>query len=238
MPRWCAAALLTLTLLLAAVSQAQAQPAAATRPAWTGQLENTPIRQGTAQASVSTSRPALNGNVEPAPGGLIDFRRLALSLAIVLSLIFALRWVTKRYFPGIAGAKSAGAVRVLGRSPVSPKQQVVLLQVGRRVLVVADNGTQMNPLSEITDADEVAQLVGQLTAPAAPPNREFEREFDKADEKLQETVNQQPLAEQMPNPDEAEIPRPGDAAEVGSAHNEINGLMEKVRVLAKELGQS
>ena len=37
-----------------------------------------------------------------------------------------------------------------------------MLRVGRRLLVVADGGGQMNTLSEITDADEVAALLGQL----------------------------------------------------------------------------
>src|SRR4029077_6101766 len=54
------------------------------------------------------------------------------------------------------------AVQVLSRSPLTPRQQVVLLKVGRRVLVVADNGSQMNSLCQITDPDEVAGLVGQL----------------------------------------------------------------------------
>ena len=80
---------------------------------------------------------------------------------VVLGLIFALAVGRASGFSrhGRAG-EARGVVRVLSRTPVTPKQQVLLVQVGRRVLVVADNGTQMNPLSEITDPDEVAAAGG------------------------------------------------------------------------------
>lgn len=88
--------------------------------------------------------------------------RVLLALAAVVGLIFLLRWAARRFF-GLPTARGASqVVQVLSRSVISPKQQLVLVKVGRRVVVAADNGSQLTSLSEITDPDEVAALVGQL----------------------------------------------------------------------------
>ncbi len=59
-------------------------------------------------------------------------------------------------------------MRLLSRTVLSPKQQVLLLQVGRRVIVVGDGGAAgMRPLCEITDPDEVAALVGDAKSAEA-----------------------------------------------------------------------
>ena len=87
---------------------------------------------------------------------------MLLALAVVIALILLLRWGGRRMFGLPGGGRASHAVQVLSRSALTPRQQVVLLKVGRRVLVVADNGSQMNSLCQITDPDEVAGLVGQL----------------------------------------------------------------------------
>ena len=145
-------ALLLLALMICIPAAAQT-----TRPAPTGVYENEFIRK---TDNAPTTRQA--GAVNPSTSyNSLDARRVIFALALVIALIFGLRWVVKKYFPSVIGG-SNGAVRVLSRSPLSPKQHVLLVQVGKRVLVVADNGTQINPLSEITDPDEVALLVGQI----------------------------------------------------------------------------
>ena len=66
---------------------------------------------------------------------------------------------------------------------MSPKQQVLLLQVGRRVVVIGDGGgAGMRPLCEITDPDEVAALVGDLKSAdaAIAPARSFGTLFKRA----------------------------------------------------------
>jgi len=54
------------------------------------------------------------------------------------------------------------AMKILSRLVISPKQQLLMIQIGRRIVVVGDAGGQMSPLSEITDSDEAAALVAQL----------------------------------------------------------------------------
>jgi flagellar biogenesis protein FliO len=83
-------------------------------------------------------------------------------------------------------AQGATALRVVGRTSLSPRHTVHLLSVGRRVLIVG-TGPQGAPslLGELTDSDEIQQLVplraedrdddgtisGPTAGPAAPPPR-------------------------------------------------------------------
>jgi flagellar biogenesis protein FliO len=81
---------------------------------------------------------------------------------VVVVLILLMRVVGKRFF-GVAGARrDTRAVQVMSRSSYSPRHEIVTLRVGRRLLVLADGGGQVNKLTEITDPDEVAAFVGQL----------------------------------------------------------------------------
>jgi flagellar biogenesis protein FliO len=145
---------------------------------------------------------------------------VALALAVVIGLVILLRWLARRWFPNVTGARAAGVVRVLAKSSVTPKQQVLLVQVGRRIIVACDNGTQMNALSEISDPDEVASLVGQLNGSDAPAKEVFaaalgdaKREFD------------------------AEPAPAVEAAPPDPTHGELAGLAQKVRLLAQQLGK-
>ena len=132
-------------------------------PAAVSKYEGKPIRRadaipGDGAGGADTAAPA-DATATPAAG--LSTSRLILALAVVLGLIFGLRYLARRAFPQAAGGRPTGAVRVLGRTSVAPRQQVMLLQVGRRVLVVGDSGGAMRSLAEISDPDEVASLIGQ-----------------------------------------------------------------------------
>jgi flagellar biogenesis protein FliO len=162
--------------------------------------------------------------------------RVMTALAVVVILILLLRWAAKRFF-GVSGAgRSTRAVQVLSRSPISPRQQLVLLRVGRRLLVVADGGGQMNTLSEITDPDEVAALIGQLQDDHGERATKtfgslfgkmrgtYEAEADSAD-----AEPASPAPGRMAEHDEGE----NDPAVVSTRH-ELSGLMDKVRMLSRQ----
>src|SRR5688572_27254666 len=110
-----------------------------------------------ANATTSTSQPA------SAAAPTLDSGQLVLALFAVLALIVLLRWALRKLVPGALGRSSRG-VRIVGRTYLAPKQQVLILQVGRRLLIVGDSGQQLNTLCEITDPDESAALLGQLNA--------------------------------------------------------------------------
>jgi len=85
------------------------------------------------------------------------------ALGLVIGLVLAARWVVVKV-GGRPVAASNSAVELLSRTAVAPKSHVLLLRVGRRVLVVGDAGGELRPLGEIDDADEVADLLGAVTA--------------------------------------------------------------------------
>ena len=116
----------------------------------------------------------MNPSVKPRPtcrrsatGGGIDLWRLTLSLGAVVGAILGLKVVAGRWLGAAGGATAGRAVRVVSRTPIGPRQQVVVLQVGRRVVVACDSGGRVTTLSEITDADEVASLLGTASGGGA-----------------------------------------------------------------------
>lgn len=199
----------------------------ATRPAAASMYDGQPIRRAAPEASAT--QPSMQAS-EPSPrrssSGFVDMQRVAIALALVLALVFILRGLGRKFFPNVTGGRSGGVVRVLARSPVAPRQQVLLLQIGRRVLVVADNGTQLSALSEIRDADEIAQLAGQLAGTGRAEKEAFAAAFDEAQRDF------------LPPPatSEPESPEPRDPA-IAETQGEIAGLVEKVRVLTRQLGR-
>lgn len=160
---------------------------------------------------------------EQKPG--FDWQRLAMALAIVMGLIFGLKYIVGRLYPSVSANKGGKAVRVLARSPIAPKQQVLLLQVGKRVIVVADSAGQLSTLSQIDDADEIASLVGQIDNIDVPaPRTRFGNMFRRAQEEYVEPVPDlasEPVEQAEPSQDIAE------------AQSEISGLIERMRTLTK-----
>ncbi|HAW95818.1 MAG TPA: hypothetical protein DCX60_06040, partial [Phycisphaerales bacterium] len=51
-----------------------------------------------------------------------------------------------------------GVASIMARYPVARGEHVVLLEVGRRILVVHQASGSMTTLSELTDRDEVADM--------------------------------------------------------------------------------
>ncbi len=186
-----------------------------------------PIQAQTTQpASVYDNQPLKRARSEvaaPAPGdGSFDWSRLVLAMAVVFGLIVILRYVVGKMYPGVRAAKGARVVRVLSRSPIAPKQQVMLLQVGKRVIVIGDSGGQLSSLSEISDPDEVAALVGQLENVETPVTASrFSSLFNKAQDDFEEKPAN-------PSPEPAEASR-----EIEEAQSEISGLIDRMRMLTR-----
>src|SRR6185295_17419760 len=106
--------------------------------------------------------------------------RVAWSLALVIGIIIGLRLLAKWYLPGSAGRGGSGAVQVLLRQPIAPRQQIVIMKVGSRLLVVGDSGQQMNTLCEITDPDEIAAMLSQI--PTQTPHSIFSSKKTKLED--------------------------------------------------------
>lgn len=117
----------------------------------------------------ATGSEASSGVTAPSGRGAQDALEVGGSLAGVIFLIFVLRMLIRRAQAARSGgsilgrAKApSGVASILARYPVGRGQQVALLAVGQRILVVHQSGGAMVTLSEITDAEEVAQLRAQV----------------------------------------------------------------------------
>lgn len=86
------------------------------------------------------------------------YRSGFVSLGVVLGVIGAVYWLTRKLVPALASSDGT-AVRVVARTALSPKHNVALLRVGRRFVLVGLSGERMSPLAEITDGEEVAELL-------------------------------------------------------------------------------
>jgi flagellar biogenesis protein FliO len=82
------------------------------------------------------------------------------SLAIVLGLFVVIAWCAKRTSPQAASLLPKEAVEVLGRAVLATRQQVQLVRVGNKVLLVAVTPTTAQTLTEITAPADVEHLLG------------------------------------------------------------------------------
>lgn len=167
----------------------------------------------------------------------LETPRVALALAAVITLILLLRFGAKRFLDLPGGQRSTGAVQVLSRTLLAPRQHVLLLKVGKRIIVVGESGGQMSSLGDIADPDEVASLVGhireeKLTVSAKAFGSLFRRAKDDLEEAPETEANPPaPISDQF-----AETP-PEDP-EVASTREEISDLMQKVRGLSRQFNGS
>ncbi|WP_037247164.1 flagellar biosynthetic protein FliO [Rhodopirellula baltica] len=104
------------------------------------------------------------------------------SLAIVLALFCGLVWVSRRFGGGSAASKplSAATLSPLGHIMLDPRTKLLLVKCGRRVLVLSQTSTGVTPISEVTDPDEVRELIascsGEARAVFEQTMRQIERE--------------------------------------------------------------
>jgi flagellar biosynthetic protein FliO len=83
------------------------------------------------------------------------------AMTLVLGLIFGLRFALRKLAPAASvGSGQSRLVEVLSRTPVGPKQQVLLLRVADRLLLVGAGSDGMSTLAEITDPEQMADLIG------------------------------------------------------------------------------
>lgn len=80
------------------------------------------------------------------------------SLAAVLGLFFVLMWFVKRSNPKVLTALPNEAVEVLGHAPLSGKQQMQLVRLGNKLLLLSISQNGAEQIGELTDPDEVERV--------------------------------------------------------------------------------
>ena len=82
------------------------------------------------------------------------------SLMIVIGLFLGIAWMYRKTLSSSLGGLPAQVVKVLGRTPLAARQQLVLVRFGSKLVLVSLVQGEARPISEITDPLEVDQLAG------------------------------------------------------------------------------
>jgi flagellar biogenesis protein FliO len=122
-----------------------------------------PLPGGEKEIAAATEGGQMDGE------GARDILQVGGGLAGVLLLIWLLRALVRKSSRTGAGRgllarvrAPAGVASILARYPVARGEHVVLLEVGRRILVVHQASGSMTTLSELSDRDEVADIRARI----------------------------------------------------------------------------
>lgn len=190
-----------------------------------------------AETSESAPGSADVGNVKETSEGFAGVARTGAALAFVVTLVLLLAWGYRKA-TGDRSVRGPNAATVLARNPISPRAGVVLIKVGRRVLVCGESsGHPLSTLSEITDADEVAELEGRLSGNRPEPKQPFVMAMADADAEYSADDVE---TSDYPDPADSEVAAAlgNDLAantEVDQTKGELAGLMERVRTITRHL---
>jgi len=86
------------------------------------------------------------------------------ALGVVIALIFLTRAVLTRMSGTPAAAKNHAVGEVLTRIAIAPKNHIVLVRLGQRVLVLGDGPNGLSLLTELSEPEEVAEVLRTVTA--------------------------------------------------------------------------
>lgn len=244
--------------LSAAASSVRAQDTAAVQAA---QVPAAQVQVGSQAATAVAAAPSVSSTAAASPIGGNEIRRARQpdgaapagsmnnavmetvrvlgALALVIGAIVILKVVAGQ----VLGIKSAGAnankgVRVLSRTMIGPKQQMILMQVGRKLVLVSDCAGKVVPVTEVTDPDEVAELAGQALGTATRAG-EFTAALQGNTTRYQDNeVSSRGESEYEPVEDELSSDDRGVTAEPSRRGSdearELSGLADKVRRLGRQ----
>ncbi len=82
------------------------------------------------------------------------------SLAVVLAVFFAFVWITRSAAPKGMAPLAKEVVESLGRAPLLGRQQMQLIRIGNKLVLLSVTPTGADALTEITDPEEVDRLAG------------------------------------------------------------------------------
>ncbi|MHC4774872.1 MAG: flagellar biosynthetic protein FliO [Planctomycetota bacterium] len=97
-----------------------------------------------------------------------EILRVGWALGAVVALLLLLRVGLRRLGGPLAGGgRPSGVLEVLARYPVARGQQLVLLKLCGRVVLLHQARTGMTTLAEVSDPDEVAAVLGRVGSASA-----------------------------------------------------------------------
>lgn len=136
-----------------------------------------------------------------------------LPLFAVLALVALAAWAVKKYLPARRLVSGTGVMEIVARLPLNPKQSLVLVKMGQRMVLVGLSPERVNTVCLVDDPEEVANLTGRIASYAR----------DASDREFGQSLDQQ--AETYTSGDDDETPL--------QAAGGVRGLLEKVRRLSR-----
>jgi flagellar biosynthetic protein FliO len=100
--------------------------------------------------------------VDNSDNSLGGYLRTLGALALVVVLIFLVGWLLRRFARGGRALGGRGPVEVLSRTAITPRQQLLLVRLGERIVLVGCTPGGFSTLSEITGSDETARLMAEI----------------------------------------------------------------------------
>jgi flagellar biogenesis protein FliO len=82
------------------------------------------------------------------------------SLAIVLGAFLLVAWVTRKATPRHLRPLPTEVIECLGRAPLAGRQQMQLVRIGKKLVLLSVTATDARTLCEVTDPLEVDRLAG------------------------------------------------------------------------------
>lgn len=123
---------------------------------------STAFGQSTLPAGIGT------GDILPEDSNVPDsfslMVRMAVSLGVVLLVIWGALVLLRRMTGGSGVGRGASNIRVLDRSYLAPKRAVYVVQVGNRTLALGVTDTQISPLAELNEGEFPTELPAQRVA--------------------------------------------------------------------------
>ncbi|MFQ5425072.1 MAG: FliO/MopB family protein [Phycisphaerae bacterium] len=80
----------------------------------------------------------------------------------ILGFIIVAALVARRFFPQIRHRTGGGAIKVLARHPLSNKQSLCLIRLGRGLVLVGVTSDRIQTLARIEDPEEAASVIGMI----------------------------------------------------------------------------
>jgi flagellar biogenesis protein FliO len=142
------------------------------------------------------------------------------ALVLVLCLIFAAKAALGRMTGSVSSSGFNPAVEVLSRVAIAPRNHILLIRLGKRVLVLSDSSAGLRKLADVSDPDEVAGLLASVSV--AKPNS-ISHGFSQLLRRFNSDYRLEEAREEGADHGEHAVDR---------ARHEVGSLLNRVRLMA------
>ncbi len=130
---------------------------------------------GTVDGGIIGRRPAGepgSGTVSPPVSGG-DALKMVLALSVVIGALVGGVWLLRKMAPGVASGSDNRLIEIVSRSAVGPKQSLLLVRTGSRLLLLGVSPDSMQKLSEFDAASGPGAVPGAQAATAGERAKPF-----------------------------------------------------------------